>query len=333
MWPPSSLSKSKPSKKPAELSILPASFWFLAWLTLWPWKWRRHCSSETSVYFHRITRRYIPVINNHLFYFCSDKSSTEFMTTCKALLSVLLILVGCRAVTPLTPLTSQGCAKDVAPVAPPKRKSVRNENRCSAGRCVTNASAILQFEVHVSCKQMRCCARHWSACVMPQFGRSTARIQSPVTSCGIIKVWTPEFAWWTWGNPRKNPSQETRCPAKIRIVHLPNAILERYRHTTVRTDWRCLRTGCRGCVIHCGGSISSNTQCIYQYSSGIKLISWGKVLIQEPRVDQLTYRFCVFSGKCVIILTKVPVTDICPHLQRYFLYYVGVCRPRHSWRG
>jgi hypothetical protein len=45
--------------KQALLFLLPASRWFLAWLPLQHWRWRRTCSSETSVDFERITRHYI----------------------------------------------------------------------------------------------------------------------------------------------------------------------------------------------------------------------------------------------------------------------------------
>jgi hypothetical protein len=41
-------------------SLLLASRWFLAWLNLRAWRWRRQCSSETSVNFQRPTRCYIP---------------------------------------------------------------------------------------------------------------------------------------------------------------------------------------------------------------------------------------------------------------------------------
>jgi hypothetical protein len=33
-----------------ELYLLPASWWFLTWLILWPWRWRRHVPLE-----HRLT--------------------------------------------------------------------------------------------------------------------------------------------------------------------------------------------------------------------------------------------------------------------------------------
>jgi hypothetical protein len=57
-----------------EVCLPPASYWFLAWLTLWPWRWGEggH-SSETSVDFHRTTWRYIPAYRS----LCNNISYTS----------------------------------------------------------------------------------------------------------------------------------------------------------------------------------------------------------------------------------------------------------------
>jgi hypothetical protein len=42
------------SRKSAELSLMPASYWFLAWLTLQPWRRKRYIPLRRQLTFTRL---------------------------------------------------------------------------------------------------------------------------------------------------------------------------------------------------------------------------------------------------------------------------------------
>jgi hypothetical protein len=73
--PPSSGSKNKPSKKQASFAWHLLSCWFLAWLILWPRRWRRQVALNSGVDFQWTTQRCIledRTLHNH---YCENLKS------------------------------------------------------------------------------------------------------------------------------------------------------------------------------------------------------------------------------------------------------------------
>jgi hypothetical protein len=63
-----------------QLCQLPASCWFLAWLTVWPWKWRRQVPLKHRVDFHSSTACICPKERTLLSYHRNNLKSNKYFT-------------------------------------------------------------------------------------------------------------------------------------------------------------------------------------------------------------------------------------------------------------